>query len=90
MSKPSVDVVVKIVQRETDKALLVALENGQEIWMPKSQIMEGSDVSSEGDSGIMKISEWIAGEKGLSGGNDPEPTGVPQPSLIESYDDIPF
>lgn len=89
MSKPSVNVVVKIVQRETEKALLVALENGQEMWMPKSQIMSGSEVSSEGDSGMMKISEWIAGEKGLMSNDDPEVPQTPQKEL-ETFDDIPF
>lgn len=89
MSKASVSISVKSVQRETPKALLVALENGQEIWMPKSQIMSGSEVSSEGDSGEMKISEWIAGEKGLLGNNDPEVPQTPQKEL-ETFDDIPF
>lgn len=89
MSKASVDIVVKNVQRETPKALLVSLESGQEIWMPKSQIMKGSEVSSEGDSGVMKISEWIAGEKGLMSNNDPNVPKVEQKEF-ESFDDIPF
>ena len=89
MSKPSVTVAVKIVQRETDKALLVALEDGQEIWMPKSQIMSGSEVSSEGDSGMMKISEWIAGEKGLMENKDPDVPQSPQKEF-DTFDDIPF
>lgn len=52
--------------KETDKALLIEYE-GEEIWIPKSQIVYGdSEISSEGDEGVLAITQWIADEKGLS------------------------
>jgi len=52
--------------KETDKALLIEYE-GDEFWIPKSQIVDGdSEVDSEGDIGVLAITQWIAEEKGLS------------------------
>jgi hypothetical protein len=53
------------VKAETDKALLVVIE-GDEVWMPKSQIAEHSEVQHEGDSGTITVTLWIATEKGLA------------------------
>lgn len=50
--------------KETDKGLLVEYE-GEEIWIPKSQITEDSEVTEEGDEGILAIPEWLAEEKGM-------------------------
>lgn len=54
------------VIKETDKALLCNIE-GEEIWIPKSQIMDESEVFDEDDNsnGTLVITEWIANEKGL-------------------------
>ena len=46
------------VEKETEKALQVVINN-QTLWVPKSQIAEDSEVSSEGQSGVIKLSEWI-------------------------------
>ena len=50
--------------RETDAALLVEID-GEEYWMPKAQVDDASDVQTEGDIGLICISEWIATQKGL-------------------------
>lgn len=85
-----VELIVTSVEKETPKALCVILETGQEIWMPKSQIERGSAVKSDGDKGVMLVSEWIAKEKGLFEGENAE-LGEPQPKhpAIKD-DDIPF
>lgn len=52
------------VIRETTDALLCQIE-GKEIWMPKSQLSEESEVRGDGDKGDLVCSEWIANQKGL-------------------------
>lgn len=53
-----------VALRESDLALLCRVD-GQEVWIPKSQIHEDSDVRSVHDKGELIVSEWIATEKGL-------------------------
>lgn len=56
---------VEEIVRETDKAFLVRLEDGEEVWLPKGQVADADDYK-EGDTNCtLSISEWIAGEKGL-------------------------
>lgn len=50
--------------RETDKALLCRIED-EEVWIPKSQITDDSEVYKQGDDGTLVITEWLANEKGL-------------------------
>ena len=45
--------------RETEKAVLCSWD-GEEHWVPKSQIAEVSDVHGEGDSGDLVVTEWWA------------------------------
>jgi len=52
------------VVAETPKALLCDID-GEKVWIPKSQMGDESEVWMEGDSGLLVISDWIAGEKGL-------------------------
>lgn len=47
------------------KALLVEIE-GEDHWIPVSQITDDSEVWREGDSGTLVITEWIAAQKGLA------------------------
>ena len=54
------------VKRATGKALLVETEDGDEHWIPQSQIDDDSDVYADGDVGDLVISEWIAKQKGLA------------------------
>ena len=50
--------------RETEKALLCVIE-GEEHWIPKSQILDDSEVYAGEHEGTLVITEWIAHEKGL-------------------------
>ena len=52
------------VRTETQGALLVAI-GPRLIWIPKSQVLEGSDVWAEGDEGTLVIPEWLAVERGI-------------------------
>lgn len=56
------------VLRETDKALLVELEElGEERWIPKSVVHDDSEVfgGGENDEGEMIVQRWWALENGL-------------------------
>lgn len=46
--------------RKTEKAGLFALEDGEEMWIPFSQV-EGHDE----ETGDLTITRWIAEQKGL-------------------------
>lgn len=50
--------------KETDKALLCLID-GEEIWIPKSQIDEESEVYEEGQTGLLVITRWLAEQNGL-------------------------
>ncbi len=67
MSKSGyVHISVDEILRITDKAFRVLLD-GEEIWLPSSQISDAGDYS-EGDKDItLSITEWIANQKGIEG-----------------------
>lgn len=50
--------------KETDLGLLCEID-GDEHWIPKSQIDDESEVYEEGHEGTLVVTEWIAKEKGL-------------------------
>lgn len=50
--------------KETEAALLVAID-GEEHWIPKSQIHDDSEVWAEGDTGTLAITQWLATQKKL-------------------------
>lgn len=54
---------VNVIQ-ETGKALLCVID-GKHHWIPKSQIHDDSFVFANGHTGTLKITEWIAKEKGI-------------------------
>lgn len=51
--------------KETEKGLLVMYE-GEEIWVPKSQIRPDSEVTEDGDEGVLAIPRWLADDKGFT------------------------
>lgn len=57
-------VLIDGVLKETEAAILIDVD-GDEIWIPKSQIHEDSQVRELGDRGELVIPEWLAIEKGL-------------------------
>lgn len=50
--------------KESDKALLVNIE-GEDRWIPKSQIDDDSEVFAQGHSGMLVVNEWWAEKEGL-------------------------
>lgn len=55
---------VELIKKETPKTFLVVID-GEEYWLPKSQITDWEDYE-EGDKNCsMSITEFIAEEKGL-------------------------
>lgn len=52
------------VVRATANALLVDID-GDEHWIPQSQIDDDSEVYKAGDEGELVVSEWIATQKGM-------------------------
>lgn len=57
-------ITVEEIKAETQKAFLCVID-GEEYWIPFSQIADAEDFS-EGDTDVeLAISEWIATEKGI-------------------------
>lgn len=54
------------VIKASDRALLIKTEDGREVWIPKSQTLEGTEVGAEGDVGAIVIPAWLAGRAGLA------------------------
>lgn len=50
--------------RGTDKALLCLID-GEEVWIPTSQIHDNSEVYEVGDDGVLVITHWLATQKGF-------------------------
>lgn len=56
------DALVKV---KTQKAILVDVD-GEDYWIPLSQVDDESEVYESGDQGDLVITEWIAQQKGLT------------------------
>lgn len=57
---------VERIERETDRAFKLILDDGEEVWMPKSQVSDPDDYQ-EGDTNVsMSVTDWIAEQKGLA------------------------
>lgn len=50
------------VKRETEKALLVEID-GEEHWVPQSQIDDASEVYAMGTEGKLVVTTWFARKK---------------------------
>ena len=69
--EPDVTITNAVVKRTSDKAILVITTDGEEIWLPKSQLRGASNELESGpDKVSISMSAWIAGEKGLSNSAD--------------------
>lgn len=56
---------VAVVLRETDKAFLLRLDDGEEVWIPRSQVAD-ADTVAEGDCHCtVSVTEWFAEKEGL-------------------------
>lgn len=49
---------------ETARAIRVRFEDGTEVWCPKSQIDDDSEVFEDGGEGTFIVSDWIAEKEG--------------------------
>lgn len=49
----------------TDKAILIRIGGHGQVWIPKSQILDGDDSPAKGDVIELTITTWIAEQKGL-------------------------
>lgn len=47
------------VKKRTDLSLLIEIE-GEDYWVPHSQIMADSEVTDEGDTGTLLVTTWWA------------------------------
>lgn len=57
-------VLVDLIKHETDKAFLCIID-GEEFWLPFSQIADAADYN-KGDTNVeIAIKEWLAEAKGL-------------------------
>jgi hypothetical protein len=56
---------VEEVKVETQDSLLCLLDTGDEVWIPKSQLKDDSEVSSKGDTGEIAIPRWLAEDRDL-------------------------
>lgn len=52
------------VKASTPKAILIEVD-GEEHWIPRSQLLDGTDVDDVGDEGKIVIPKWLADDRGL-------------------------
>lgn len=53
------------IVRETEAAFLVDIKDGEQTWLPKSQVKNPGDYN-QGDTNVtISITEWIARQKNL-------------------------
>lgn len=73
MRGPFIKVKDVQVLKATPAALLCRIQ-GDQFWVPQSQVHDDSEVYQEGDKGALVCSEWIAESKGFKQhGDDYEP-----------------
>lgn len=54
------------VVSETEKAILVELESGDELWIPKSVVHDDSECYEDGHEGEVVVARWFAEKQGLA------------------------
>lgn len=52
--------------RASARALLVQLETGEELWVPRSVIHDDSEVYEAGHAGTLVVQAWWALKKGIA------------------------
>lgn len=62
--------------KETAKAIEVRAGRGDPVWVPKSHVRKTSEVQGDGDRGVLTISLWIAEQKNLVEGREPQGPSV--------------
>jgi hypothetical protein len=60
-----VTVLIEKIKKETDKAFLCEIEDGEDVWLPFTHVADYENYE-EGDEDLeISITEWMAREKGL-------------------------
>ena len=73
MSQETVELYDLILVHSTSKAYLIRNEDGEECWIPKSQVQDirfGKDITDDDGKPVKEIAsitipEWIAEQKGF-------------------------
>lgn len=65
MSKVWIRLDVAEITRATEKAFLVVLKGGEEVWLPFSQVRDAEEYEVGMTDVEMPITEWLAEQKGL-------------------------
>lgn len=55
-----------IAMAQTDKAVLIDIEDHGETWIPQSQIHDDSEVWKSGQDGEVVVTLWFAEKRGWS------------------------
>ena len=76
--EPVVVFVDAIVMRQSEKALLVRLQDGEQGWVPKSRLLRLTTVKRAGDKGMLCIPYWLAQKKGLMDTGNPKKSSKKQ------------
>lgn len=73
MRGDTVEIYDLVLKHQTEMAYLIIDEDGEEYWIPKSQVVKiifGEDIMIEGEPAKkiseLEIPEWLAEDKGLS------------------------
>jgi len=62
-----VNVEVESIVAATEKAIYVRTPDGEEVWLPRSQLSEGEKYQKGWTELTLSVTEFIAREKGLKG-----------------------
>lgn len=55
-----------LIKHVTDKGgALIRFDDGEEVWIPTSQIHDDSDIWKKGESGKLVLTAWICEQKEL-------------------------
>jgi hypothetical protein len=57
---------VEEIVYETDRALLLRLAGGEQVWVPRSQVADPEDYQAGDVNCTVSVSEWFASKEGLS------------------------
>ena len=54
------------ILRETEKAILVECDLASDLWIPKSQIHDDSEIWEVGEYGTLLVNQWWADKEGFN------------------------
>jgi hypothetical protein len=54
----------RLIKKETADAFLVILEDGEEEWIPRSQVSDPEDYAEGDTDGTISVTAWLAEKRG--------------------------